>query len=51
LVAAAASRAWDTEFVACALAAVAAAKGQPAVAEAGLELAPAEEFMEWFSTR
>lgn len=53
LVAAAASRAWDAEFLACALAAVAAAKGQPAVAEAVLELTPdvAEEFMEWFFTR
>jgi len=53
LVAAASSRAWDPEFLACALAAVAAAKGQPAVAEAVLELTAdvAEEFMEWFFAR
>ncbi|MBO9874465.1 MULTISPECIES: hypothetical protein [Xanthomonas] len=53
LVAAASSRAWDPEFLACALAAVAVAKGQPAVAEAVLELTPdvAGEFMEWFFTR
>jgi hypothetical protein len=53
LVAAASSRPWDPEFLACALAAVAAAKGQPAVAEAVIELTPdvAEEFMEWFFTR
>ncbi|MRH01863.1 hypothetical protein GIY21_16320 [Xanthomonas sontii] len=53
LVAAAPSRAWDPEFLACALAAVAAAKGQAGVAEAVLELTPdvAEEFMEWFFTR
>lgn len=53
LVAAASSRAWDPDFLACALAAVAAAKGQHAVAEAVLEFTPdvAEEFMEWFFTR
>ncbi|MCW0404921.1 hypothetical protein NB689_000305 [Xanthomonas sacchari] len=53
LVAAASSRAWDPEFLARALAAFAAAKGQHAVAEAVLELTPdvAEEFMEWFFTR
>ncbi|MBB5941909.1 hypothetical protein [Xanthomonas sp. 3307] len=53
LVAAAPSRAWNPEFLACALAAIAAAKGQHAVAEVVLELTPdvAEEFMEWFSTR
>ncbi|MBO9786632.1 hypothetical protein [Xanthomonas phaseoli] len=53
LVVTASSRAWDPKFLACALAAVAAAKGQPAVAEAVFELTPdvAEEFMEWFFTR
>jgi len=37
----------------CALAAVAAAKGQPSVAEAILELdsTVAEEFLEWFHNR
>jgi hypothetical protein len=50
LVAAAAVRPWDSEFTACALAAVAAAKGNPRVAEAVLELTPevAEDFLEWF---
>lgn len=50
LVALAAERQWEPEFLACALAAVAAAKGQPAVAEAVLEFTSprvAEEFMEW----
>ncbi len=53
LVAATSSRAWDPDFLACALAAVAVAKGQHAVAEAVLELTPdvAEEFTEWFFTR
>lgn len=53
LVAAAASRAWDEGFLACALSAIAAAKNQPAVAEAALELSPeiAVEFMEWLSDR
>lgn len=53
LVAAAASRQWDEGFLCCALSAVAAAKGQPVVAEAVLELSPAvaEEFMEWFYKR
>ena len=50
LVAQASSRPWDPSFLACALAAVAAAKGQPAVAEAALELTPevAQEFLDWF---
>ena len=50
LVAAASARPWDTEFTACALAAVAAAKGNAKVAEAILELSPdvAEAFLEWF---
>lgn len=53
LVAAASSRQWDEGFLRCALSAVAAAKGEPAVAEAILELSPevAGEFMEWFYER
>ena len=53
LVAAAASRPWDEGFLRCALSAVAAAKGQPALAEAVLELSPevASEFMAWFHER
>ncbi len=53
LVAAASSRQWDEGFLCCALSAIAAAKGQPAVAEAALELSPevASEFMEWFYDR
>ncbi len=53
LVAAAASRQWDEAFLRCALSALAAAKGQPAVAEAVLELSPevAGVFMEWFYAR
>lgn len=53
LVAAASNRSWEPDFLACALAAVAAAKGQPAVAEAVLELTPevAQEFMEWIFER
>lgn len=53
LVAAAASRQWDEGLLCCALSAVAAAKGQPAVAEAVMELTPevAGEFMEWLSER
>ncbi|MGZ4981228.1 MAG: hypothetical protein ACXWE4_07895 [Methylobacter sp.] len=49
----AAIREWETEFLPCALSAIAAAKGQTAVAEAVLELTPevAEEFMEWFFER
>ncbi|MBA8888934.1 hypothetical protein FHW12_003170 [Dokdonella fugitiva] len=50
LVAAASSREWSEEFLACALAAIAAAKGYPAVAEAAQELTPrvADAFVEWF---
>ena len=50
LVAAASSRSWDEDFLCCALSAIAAAKGQPLVAEAVLELSPdvAGKFMEWF---
>ena len=53
LVAAAASRPWDARFLSCALSAIAAAKNQPTVAEAVLELSPeaAEEFMEWWLKR
>lgn len=49
LVAAAASRQWDEGFLRCALSAIAAAKGQQAIAEAVLELSPevASEFMVW----
>jgi hypothetical protein len=53
LVAAAASREWHSEFLCCALSAIAAAKNQPVVAEAALELSPevAKEFMEWLFDR
>jgi hypothetical protein len=53
LVAQAAIRAWDSEFLACALAAMAAAKGFGGVAEAALELTPevVDEFLEWFYSR
>jgi hypothetical protein len=50
LAAVAATKPWDRGFLACALAAAAAAKGQHAVAEAILEMAEegtAEEFLEW----
>jgi hypothetical protein len=50
LVAALPSRQWEAGFLACALAALAASKGQPAIAEAVLELSSvevAQEFMEW----
>ena len=53
LVAAAADREWDQSFLACALSAIAAAKGYCTVAEAVLELTPdiASDFMEWICTR
>jgi hypothetical protein len=53
LVAEASKRSWDDGFMQCALAAIAAAKGQPSVAEAVLELDPnvAEEFLDWFHNR
>lgn len=53
LVAAAASTEWDDNFLACALSAIAAAKGFPAVAEASLEIdsETAVEFQAWFSQR
>lgn len=51
LVAAAASRPWGADFTACALSAIAAAKGNGKVAEAALELTPetAGNFLEWLS--
>lgn len=53
LVAAASAREWDAEFLACALAAVAASKGYGSVAEVAQELTPevATEFMGWFFER
>jgi hypothetical protein len=53
LVAAAAEREWDSNFLCCALSAIAAAKGFGSVAEAVQEINPevAEEFMEWFFNR
>lgn len=53
LVALAADRDWDGGFLACALAAISAAKGYGAVAEAALELTPdvAPEFLDWFYSR
>jgi len=54
LVAAASLRTWDAGFLACALSAIAAAKGQPEIAEAVLELTSAEaasDFLEWASSR
>ena len=53
LVAEAAAETWSPEFLSCALAAIAAAKGYPAVAEAALELNTevADEFMDWFRDR
>jgi len=53
LVAAASAREWDTEFLQSALCAIAAAKGDPDVAEAVQELSPeiAKNFMEWFRQR
>jgi hypothetical protein len=53
LVAQAADRKWDSVFLACALSALAAAKGFGNVAEAVLEMTPdvADEFMEWFFSR
>lgn len=53
LIAQAAGRDWDDGFLACALAALAAAKGFGSVAEAALEMTPdvASEFMDWFDER
>jgi len=50
LVAQAAGRQWESDYLACALSAIAAAKGQHAIAEAVLEMSSpqvAEEFLEW----
>jgi hypothetical protein len=52
LAAVAATKPWERGFLACALAATAAAKGEHAIAEAILEMAEegtAEEFLEWHS--
>ena len=53
LVADAADREWDDSFLACALSAIAAAKGFGTIAEAAQELneGMAAEFMEWVITR
>lgn len=53
LVALAAAREWDAEFLQCALSAISVAKGQTVIAEAALELSPdiAGEFMGWFHER
>lgn len=53
LVAQASAREWDGDFLACALSAVAAAKGFGNVAEAVLEMTPdvADQFMEWYYSR
>jgi hypothetical protein len=53
LVAAASSRPWEPSLLVCALAAIAAAKGQAVVAEAVLELTPevAQEFLDWYLDR
>lgn len=50
LVAAAADRDWEPRFLLCAMAAIAAAKGQPVIAEAVLELQPdvAKRFLDEF---
>lgn len=50
LVAQASSRQWEAGFLACALSAIAAAKGNHAIAEAVLEMSSpqiAEKFLEW----
>jgi len=51
LVSAASARPWDAGFLACALASIAAAKGDGKVAEAALELSPegAGAFLQWLS--
>lgn len=53
LIARAAERDWDADFLACALAALAAAKGFSEVAGAALELTPdvAAEFRDWLDDR
>ncbi len=51
LVALVAARPLAPEYVGCCMAALAVAQGQPAMAEAALELNPelAEQYLEWFS--
>jgi len=51
LVARASTRSWEPGFLACALAAIAAAKGQPEVAEAVLEMSSPEEAKEYLQWR
>ena len=53
IVAAAAESEWDSNFLCCALSAIAASKGFHAIAEAVQEIDSevAEEFMEWFYDR
>lgn len=53
LVAVATDKDWDSNFLTCALAAIAAARGYGAVAEAALELTPevASDFLNWFRSR
>lgn len=53
LIAKASAREWDSDFLQCAMAALAAAKGNELLAEASLELGPAvaAEFMEWLDDR
>ena len=50
LVAAAAKANWNPDYLACCMAAIAVAKGQPIMAEAALELTPdvAKSFVAWF---
>lgn len=53
LVALATGKDWDSNFLTCALAAIAAAKGYGTVAEAVQELTPdvAQDFLDWFHSR
>ena len=53
LAADASKRPWDDAFMSCTLAAIAAAKGHPLIAEAVMELdrSVAEEFLTWFHDR
>lgn len=53
LAAAAASRPWDGDMVACVLAAIAVVKGNATVAEAALELSPdgAASYLQWLADR
>lgn len=53
LIAAASAREWDSDFLQCAMAALAAAKGNELLAEASLEMDPelVSEFMEWLDDR